>query len=161
MSFELTRADRWNAAFVVLALGIGVAAATLGASRREARSREDERAHRDHVVDVTGSSIPVRDYRRIVSGSLVADRLLLELAEPDRVLAYSTWGLSSSAWAFQYAGHAAIDVADEIEHVVQQRPGACLALALGRHHGLRSRAHAGTRDAPSEHPAGRRVARAS
>jgi len=56
------------------------------------------------LPDVTGHLVPLRAYRRIVSTSILTDRLLVELCEPDRIAAFSADGVRASPWSYQYAG---------------------------------------------------------
>src|SRR5206468_2187508 len=61
------------------------------------------------LADAGGHLVPLRRYRRIVSTTMLADRLLAELAEPDRVLAFSAAGARASPWPWRYAGKPAVD----------------------------------------------------
>src|SRR5262245_51303162 len=43
----------------------------------------------EEVRDATGFALRPANFRRVASGSIVVDRLLLALCEPDRVVAFS------------------------------------------------------------------------
>jgi iron complex transport system substrate-binding protein len=73
----------------------------------------------------------VRPYHRIVSTSLLTDRLLVELAEPDRVLAFSSTGAQSSPWAYQYAGKATVEGLGALEPLIALRPDLVLMSSFG------------------------------
>lgn len=118
----MTATDAKNALGVVAVLVAGALATTLGArglDRHEVRGRAHAEAS---VRDAAGARVPVRPYHRIVSGSLVADRLLLELVEPERVLAYSSYVESSSAVAHRHAGTPNVDLAGDVEALLAMRP---------------------------------------
>jgi iron complex transport system substrate-binding protein len=87
----VSRLDWASAAWLVLVLA-GVAAvggsATSDAAPAPAAASGDAASS---VRDAAGRELAVRPYRRIVSSSLLADQLLLELAEPERVLAFSRY----------------------------------------------------------------------
>jgi iron complex transport system substrate-binding protein len=69
------------------------------------------------LVDHAGFAVRRRDYRRIASGSALADALLLELCEPDRVVAFTAYSARGSR-AYRYAGKATIERLDDVEAVL-------------------------------------------
>jgi iron complex transport system substrate-binding protein len=71
------------------------------------------------LIDATGRSIPLRPYRRIASGSTLVDRLLLALAEPDRVVALTAHGARTSPWKHLYGRRARLESLDDLEAVLQ------------------------------------------
>lgn len=71
--------------------------------------------------DASGVLVPLRAFRRIVSTSLVADRLLVEMAELDRVVAFST-SAARMPWAFRCQGKAAVDGFGPVEAIVALKP---------------------------------------
>ncbi len=73
------------------------------------------------VEDSTGASIAMRDYRRIVSTSTIADQVLNRLVEPDRVLAVSAHTLRTKT-AAAYADKIGVEQAGDIETIIQLRP---------------------------------------
>jgi hypothetical protein len=85
------------------------------------------------LLDATGQAVPLRPYRRIVSTSVVTDRLLVALCEPDRILAFSSAGGRESPWAYQYAGKPAVEGLGRAgaAHRAQARPGADEAATAG------------------------------
>jgi ABC-type Fe3+-hydroxamate transport system substrate-binding protein len=74
------------------------------------------------VADASGRPVPLRPYRRIASTSMLTDRLLADLSEPDRVLAFSSAGaeLSSSRWRF--AGKPTVDGLGPLEAIIALKP---------------------------------------
>jgi iron complex transport system substrate-binding protein len=72
----------------------------------------------DSVVDASGVRVTVRPFRRIAAGSTVADRLLLDLAEPDRVVALTDFGARFSQVRHRYAGHALVKDLTDVESVL-------------------------------------------
>jgi iron complex transport system substrate-binding protein len=74
------------------------------------------------IVDAGGHALPLRPYRRIVSTSTLTDRLLADLSEPDRVLAFSTAGARTSAGRWRYAGKPDVDGLGALEPIIALKP---------------------------------------
>lgn len=70
------------------------------------------------------------DYRRIVSASTVSDSLLLDLCEPDRILAFSARSASSPISGYRFAGKAVVDLED-VESVLRLHPDLVVVSSLG------------------------------
>jgi iron complex transport system substrate-binding protein len=83
------------------------------------------------LIDSTGYPVPLRPYRRIVSTSLVTDRLLLELCEPDRVLAFSNTGARESPWSYRYAGKPSVEGLGALEPLISLKPDLVLMSRFG------------------------------
>jgi iron complex transport system substrate-binding protein len=83
------------------------------------------------VLDSLGYPVPLRPYQRIVSTSIVTDRLLLELCEPDRILAFSAAGARESLHAFQYAGKPAVEGLGALEGLISLKPDLLLMSRFG------------------------------
>jgi iron complex transport system substrate-binding protein len=83
------------------------------------------------LADATGTLVPLRPYRRIVSTSVLSDRLLVELAEADRVLAFSAVGARTSLWAYQYAGKTTVEGLGALEPIIALRPDLVLLSSFG------------------------------
>ncbi len=83
------------------------------------------------IADASGRVVPLRDYRRIVSTNMLSDRLLIELAEPGRVLAVSTSSADRSPIRFRYADVKAIDGMGPIEEIVALKPDLVLLNVFG------------------------------
>lgn len=82
--------------------------------------------------DATGALIPLIDYRRIVSGSLLADPVLLLLSSPDEIVAFS--GRAPIARdAHRYRGKPSVDATRQIEHLLELKPDLVLVSSLGEH----------------------------
>ncbi len=74
------------------------------------------------LVDSSGKSVPLGDFRRIVSGSQVADDLLLALSEPERVLVYTQYSVSMRAGAHRFSGKPSAPGLDDLEALIQLQP---------------------------------------
>ncbi len=72
--------------------------------------------------DATGTLIPLKHYTRIASGTLIADRVLADLCEPDRIVAFTKYGAESSHDAHRFKGKAALAGRAPIESVLALRP---------------------------------------
>jgi iron complex transport system substrate-binding protein len=71
------------------------------------------------LADVSGHLVPLRSYRRIASGSTVADEILLELAEPERVVMLSRYGREHSPDPHRYGRRATFAGATDLERLKQ------------------------------------------
>ena len=71
--------------------------------------------------DAAGEQIPVRDYARIVSTSTIADQVLIEIIEPERLLAVSAHTLRSQA-SRPYQDKIGVEHARDIETIIELRP---------------------------------------
>jgi iron complex transport system substrate-binding protein len=135
----MNRVSLVNLAALVVATGLSIFA---GSARTTTRSNCEDAERRTSalagqsatlsdgqrgLVDAGGHVTTMREYRRIVSVGRVADHLLIELCEPDRIAALSAEGAAHSPRAFQYAGKALIGKIDDIERVVVLRPDLVLA----------------------------------
>jgi iron complex transport system substrate-binding protein len=80
--------------------------------------------------------VPIQRYTRIVSTNMVLDRLLLELAEPERVLAFSRSAAERTRDGYRYAGHQAVDGFGPVEAVIALKPD----LVVTNSHGSPGRA---------------------
>jgi iron complex transport system substrate-binding protein len=86
---------------------------------------------RASLVDSTGHSLPARHYARIVSTNLVTDRLLLELAEPDRILAFSRAASERPQDGYRYQGKLVVDGFGPVEALIALRPDLVLTNSFG------------------------------
>ena len=71
--------------------------------------------------DARGESIPVRHYARIVSTSTIADQVLIEIIEPERLLAVSAHTLRSRE-SRPYEDKVGVEHARDIETIIELRP---------------------------------------
>jgi iron complex transport system substrate-binding protein len=83
------------------------------------------------LVDHAGKPLPRRDYRRIVSGSTLADAVLLEIAEPDRVVAFTGYSAHRGSQAYRYAGRPVIEHLDDLEEILALHPDLVLSSEIG------------------------------
>jgi iron complex transport system substrate-binding protein len=82
------------------------------------------------IADASGRLVPLRPYHRIASTNMLADRLLLELAEPDRVLAVSTSSAQSPVF-WRYAGKPTVDGMGPLEGLIALKPDLVLLNVFG------------------------------
>ncbi len=107
-----------NSALLVAAL---LTAATLtGAISRRAPLADPSDAPRT-TADATGERVAVRNYVRIVSTSTIADQVLIELIEPDRLLAVSGHTLRTQE-SRAYADKIGVERARDVETIIELRP---------------------------------------
>jgi iron complex transport system substrate-binding protein len=135
--------DLLNAACALLALAASSATTLLGGPARVDARRPTAAREAGATVapvqlpdgslaleDASGASIPLVPRHRIVSGSLLADPLLLELSAPGDVVAFSARApLARDAW--RYAGKASLDPTRRVEHLLELKPDLVLVNGLG------------------------------
>ena len=128
----MTRLDLLNALAIAAALGLAMAGAGLGAGTPHApRSRrvtttagglvEQLGDGRPALRDAAGVRVPLRHYTRIASASLVSDRVLADLCEPERVVAFTRYARETPQ-GHRYAGKPALASRDDPEHVLALKP---------------------------------------
>lgn len=83
------------------------------------------------IADASGRVVPLRDYRRVVSTNLLSDRLLLELSEPERVLAVGPASAENSPWRWRFSGKLVVDGMGPIEAIVALKPDLVLMNVFG------------------------------
>jgi iron complex transport system substrate-binding protein len=125
------RVDLLNALGLLLAIG----AASVGAGVRfrapEVRVVRADQSAAEQVEalpdgtpalrDARGVLVPLRPYPRIASGTLVADRVLADLCEPDRIVAFTRYAHKTPS-AHRYAGKPTLGARDDVERVLALKP---------------------------------------
>lgn len=81
------------------------------------------------VRDARGHAIPLRPYQRIASLSIMADALLCELAEPQRVISASFW--STGPWTHRLGSLPRLKGLDELESIIALKPDLVLISSFG------------------------------
>jgi iron complex transport system substrate-binding protein len=84
--------------------------------------------------DASRHWVELKDFRRIASASTSADSVLLDLAEPDRIVAFTDWSARRGWHAYRYAGKARIVSLAEIEAIIALKPDLVLANVQGTEH---------------------------
>lgn len=95
------------------------------------------------LSDAGGQLIPLGPYRRIASGSSLADPILLELCAPEEVVSFSARA-SDARDAHRYAGKPSLD-ARRVEALLSARPDLVLVNSLGDHAWVQKLRDAGLR----------------
>jgi len=137
------RTTQWfNVGAAVLAVGASTAAAVIGerpATLARQRGPRDAPAAVEPLrtaegklalADATGTLVPLAPFERIVSGSPLADPLLLELCAPTQVVAFSARAPLSRD-AYRFAGKPSLDPTRRVEHLLELRPDLVLVNSLG------------------------------
>jgi iron complex transport system substrate-binding protein len=73
------------------------------------------------LTDATGAEVAVREYSRIVSASIIADQVLVEIVDPARLLAVSAHTLRTRK-SSAYADKIGVERAQDIETIIELRP---------------------------------------
>lgn len=136
-------ATSWiNGASALLAVAASSAAALLGAGPGEARQRPElpgaaasveptlASDGRRVLVDATGASVAIEERHRVASGSSLADPVLLALAAPTDIVAFSARAPLARD-AYRYAGKPSVDATRRVEHLLELRPDLVLVNSLG------------------------------
>ncbi|MDB4972263.1 MAG: hypothetical protein JWN48_604 [Myxococcaceae bacterium] len=71
--------------------------------------------------DARAVLVPLRAYRRIASATLVSDRVLADLCEPERIVAFSRSAASTPS-AHRYVGKPSLGARDDVERVLSVKP---------------------------------------
>ena len=121
----MNRVTLANTCALVAAVGLTI---QLGRGQKGGRTASVGSAS---LVDATFHSVPLRRYSRIVSTNLVTDRLLLELAEPDRILAFSRAAAERPQDGYRYAGKLVVDGFGPVEALIALRPDLVLTNSFG------------------------------
>jgi iron complex transport system substrate-binding protein len=127
----VTRLRLLNVSAAALSLAVSVAFALPVGSFERTRDRDAARRAEaaGGLRDASGHFVPFKPYRRIVAASTVADTLLRELAEPERVAAYTHYGASRSLYGYQLSGKPA---PQRVEEMIALQPDLVLINAHGR-----------------------------
>jgi iron complex transport system substrate-binding protein len=81
--------------------------------------------------DASGHTVPLVRYERIASLSIVADPLLLELCEPERIVGFSETTLQTKLDAHRFTGKAALSGEASLERLLALKPDLILINDLG------------------------------
>jgi iron complex transport system substrate-binding protein len=123
----MNRATLGNACALAAAIALTI---QFGRGHSRELGSTDSRG-RASLIDSTGHSLPARHYARIVSTNLVTDRLLLELAEPDRILAFSRAASERPQDGYRYQGKLIVDGFGPVEALIALRPDLVLTNSFG------------------------------
>jgi iron complex transport system substrate-binding protein len=138
--FSKTTALNFAAALLCLGLSAGLALPKETAAERVEARRASILVASAEVVrhggvdgmrDATGHFVPLASYRRIASTSGVSDSVLLALAEPERIVAFTRYSIESSPIAYRYSGKPAIEDLAKIEEILSLEPDLVLVNNLG------------------------------
>lgn len=136
--------DAANGLGFALALALGAASgfrqepAPAAPASAEAPRPNDDFPLRDtrgtpELRDRSGVWLPLVEYRRIASGSTIADELLLEFAEPDRIVAFTRFSQENPSAAHRYSGKPQLSGLDDLEKLIALQPDLVLLNTLGSH----------------------------
>jgi iron complex transport system substrate-binding protein len=79
--------------------------------------------------DAQNMLVPLVHYERIVSATLAADRVLADLCEPDRIVAFTRYA-ARTGYGQRFAGKPAVDARDGLEHILALKPDLLLVSEL-------------------------------
>lgn len=96
-----------------------------------AESRIVHQDGRPGLRDAGGHFVPLGDYRRILSTSSASDSLLLALAEPDRIAAFTDYSATKSPQAYRFAGKPTFPGIADVEAALAFEPDLVLINSFG------------------------------
>lgn len=125
-------------AYVLAALGVAWFSPHPDLPARQRSSREAEKGPvtvelsggERGLMDHTGHVLPLRRYERIVSGSTIADAMLLEFAAPTRIVAFTSHSGQNELFGFRYEGRPQIDALAEMERLLDLNPDLVIVSTL-------------------------------
>jgi iron complex transport system substrate-binding protein len=126
----MSTADRINGAAAAGALALALVLGGFGPGATAEDSANTVMAA-SSVKDADGYVVQVRPFHRIASGSVVADALLLELADSDSVYAMSAYGAAHLPYAYRYAGKALVQNERDTEGIIALKPDLFLFHSFG------------------------------
>jgi len=132
----LGKAVAWgNGAAVVLTMTLATLAARPGwwspATSAPSQTSDANTGAKGTMNDAGGRALPLRRFVRIASGDLVVDRLLIELCEPERIVAFSDRAPFSYE-AFRYAGKPLLPELNNVEGVLLLKPELVIVHSMGK-----------------------------
>lgn len=74
------------------------------------------------VRDATFTPVPLTRYTRIASGTLIADRVLSDLCDPTRIVAFTSHGAANAVYAHRLAGKPHIAARAPVETILALKP---------------------------------------
>lgn len=137
----MSRADLLNALAFAATLALSAAGGALGtgpgktSTERQFKSgsamQPEVLADGTRVLrDAGGVAVPLKRYQRIASATMAADRVLADLCEPQRVVAFSRAGQESAPFAHRYVDKAGLSSRAPLEEVLALKPDLLLVSAL-------------------------------
>ncbi len=120
--------SRIHCSFIALLLGgIGTSTVLLLPGRKEAAAsppvQDSTTSMRGNFVkDATGAPFPIADYRRILSGSSIADAVLPELISTERIVGVSRWYAEVNPNAMRLVGKSRISGLQDLEYIISLQP---------------------------------------
>jgi ABC-type Fe3+-hydroxamate transport system substrate-binding protein len=76
----------------------------------------------DELADARGVVVPTGHYQRIVSLNTVADHLLLDLIEPERLVGITGYTIDGHVDAWRFGDRQAVGRSEDLEQVLSLRP---------------------------------------
>lgn len=128
----MNRLSLLNLAAVLSALALGVVLALSAGKSASKRGSPTTPANggTSRVVDASGVAVPVAQYERIVSVSTLADQVLLEIVERERVLAVAGRSAKVHHQPWRFAGKRRVERLEDLEEVLGLKPDLVLVNAF-------------------------------
>jgi iron complex transport system substrate-binding protein len=118
----MKRANLIEVAWLVGSLVVAVAV-VVGTADETSRAMRGSRSRAAGVlVDASGYRVAPRTFHRIASGSILVDRIVMELAAPNRIVGLSRYGSTDSAFDHVYGDRTPIDPNGDLETLLELAP---------------------------------------
>jgi ABC-type Fe3+-hydroxamate transport system substrate-binding protein len=129
----MTGRDRFSVLWLVALLAsiVAVSGAFASARRQSNAGASSSVPHAKWVLDATGHAVPIAHYRCIASSSSLADHLLFELAEPERICALSSHGKQNDVERQRYGARPEVSGPGDLEALLSARVDLLLVNQLG------------------------------
>jgi iron complex transport system substrate-binding protein len=118
----MKRLDQGNLLGVLGCFAVAAALLELVPTAAGATASRPAAASAGALRDARGAWVPLRDYRRIVSASVVSDFVLHALVEPERLVAYTSRSVNHPLFSDRFRGKPGVDGVGELEPLLQLRP---------------------------------------
>ena len=119
-----------NGAAVVIALGLSLALTARQRPGPQVAAPGDSSSPRQ-LVDDTGTTVAVAPYQRIISGSILTDRLLQEICEPERVIAMTGHTMRKQSLAYRFPRRTVLEDLTDAEQLLALGPDLLVVNGFG------------------------------
>lgn len=127
MNIQLANALALGSALFLASLGVTTVGTSPPTNVAEPNVESVENERVSEIVDARGQRVPVSAYQRIVSLNTVADHLLLQLVEPERLVGVTYYSVHTHPDGWRFGERAAINTSKSVEKVIALRPDLVVA----------------------------------
>jgi iron complex transport system substrate-binding protein len=129
----MTNVAGWNIGALAVTMVLASGAVWMPALRHGGTSAADSPppvAGEAPLADHSGTSLPRASYTKIASFSSVSDRVLIEICEPDRIVAFTDYSAESSTTSYRFHGKPTL-ASGELEPLLALHPDLVFVSTFG------------------------------